>query len=37
LMSALKQSLAEMEGKKKPSAPAGGDTVASRKKSRGGT
>jgi DNA end-binding protein Ku len=34
LMSALKQSLAEMEGKKKPSAPAGGGTVA-RKKSRG--
>src|SRR5579862_9101289 len=34
LMSALKQSLAQMEGKKKPSAPAGGGTVA-RKKSRG--
>jgi DNA end-binding protein Ku len=36
LMSALKQSLAEMEGKKKPSAPAGGEAAASRKKSRGG-
>jgi DNA end-binding protein Ku len=35
LMSALKQSLAEMEGKKKPSAPAGGGPAA-RKKSRGG-
>ena len=35
LMSALKQSLAEMEGKKKPAAPAGGE-AASRKRSRGG-
>jgi hypothetical protein len=32
-MSALKQSLAEMEGKKKPSAPA---ESAGRKRSRGG-
>jgi DNA end-binding protein Ku len=35
LMSALKQSLAEMEGKKKPAAPAGRET-ASGKRSRGG-
>jgi len=35
LMSALKQSLAEMEGKKKPAAPAGREAPASRKKSGG--
>ncbi len=35
LMSALKQSLAEMEGKKKPAAHAGGEGAASRKKSGG--
>src|ERR1700684_2704308 len=35
LMSALKQSLAEMEGKKKPAAHAAGDASASRKKSGG--
>jgi len=35
LMSALKQSLAEMEGKKKPSAPAGREASAG-KRSRGG-
>jgi len=34
LMSALKQSLAEMEGKKKPAAPAGRETAAG-KRSRG--
>jgi hypothetical protein len=33
LMSALKQSLAQMEGKKKPAAPA---ESAGRKRSRGG-
>jgi DNA end-binding protein Ku len=35
LMSALKQSLAEMEGKKKPAAPATREAVAPGKKSRG--
>ena len=35
LMSALKQSLAEMEGKKKPAAHAAGEAAASGKKSRG--
>ena len=35
LMSALKQSLAEMEGKKKPAAPAGRES-SSGKRSRGG-
>lgn len=34
LMAALKQSLAEMEGKKKPVATAGGEAAASGKKSR---
>src|ERR1700690_2942119 len=36
LMSALKQSLAEMEGKKKPAAPAGREGSGSGKRSRGG-
>jgi len=35
LMSALKASLAEMEGKKKPAAHAGQDAAAARKKSGG--
>src|SRR6202521_1402251 len=35
LMSALKQSLAEMEGKKKPAAHAAGEAAGSGKKSRG--
>jgi DNA end-binding protein Ku len=35
LMSALKQSLAEMEGKKKPAAPASREAAAAGKKSRG--
>jgi len=35
LMSALKQSLAEMEGKKKPVATAGRAAAASSKRSRG--
>ena len=35
LMSALKQSLAEMEGKKKPAAPASREGAAAGKKSRG--
>jgi len=35
LMSALKQSLAEMEGKKKPAAAAGGDRPAKRSRGRG--
>jgi DNA end-binding protein Ku len=36
LMSALKQSLAEMEGKKKPAAPATREAASSGKRSRGG-
>ncbi len=36
LMSALKQSLAEMEGKKKPAAPASREASSARKRSRGG-